>query len=307
MAEFRRCLYALAFVALLAGLTVPASAQALQCQNTTGVPPTVRAEGYSELMGDLIIDCTGGVPTAPGQLVPQVNIAINLDTYVSSKVTAVVNGNTEFLEALLIIDEPNSPSNPTRVIRNCGAGNDDNTAAGPGVCNILGGGSAGAATTYNGTAGHPNVFQGRSLVLITGQTNQALFLGVPIDPPGTLCPASDPDGDGTANLAVPCHRIIRITNIRGDASQTGVAQGNQTSSITAQTIANPVSGLPLDNPTHIVARVQLGLVTGGLTNNSVAGGKFDFIQCKILQDSSQLQGLAFSFRKRLRTPSSPGV
>jgi len=304
MAEFRRCLYALAFVALLAGLTVPASAQTFNCTNTTGVPPTVRAEGYAELVGDLIIDCTGGVPTPPGQLVPQVNIAINLDTYVSSKITAVVNSNTEFLESLVIIDEPNSPSNPTRVIRNCGAASEDTTAAGPGVCNIFGGGSSGAANSYDGTPGHPNVFQGRSLALINGQTNQVLFLSVPIDPPGTQCPAS------VANPGAACHRVIRITNIRGDASQTGVAQGNQTSSITAQIIANPVSGLPVDIPTHIVARVQLGLVTPSLKNSTATGGKFDFIQCSLLLDNvssnkNNAQALTFTFQEAFANAFKP--
>ena len=87
MADFRRCLYALALVALLAGFTVSASAQAFQCTNSTGVPPVVRAEGYSELMGDIVLDCTGGIPTPPNQTVPAVNIAVNLDTFVSSQTT----------------------------------------------------------------------------------------------------------------------------------------------------------------------------------------------------------------------------
>jgi hypothetical protein len=287
MADFRRCLYALALVALLAGLTIPASAQPFQCSNSTGVPPTVRAEGYAELVGDLVLDCTGGTPTPPNQQVPQVNISVNLDTFVSAKITKVVNLNTEFLESLLIVDEPNSAANPARAIRNCGAANEDTTAAGAGICALIGGGSTGAATTYDGTAGHPNVFQGRSLALITGQTNQVTFLAVPIDPPGTICPlqSSQP----------VCHRIIRITNIRGDASTTGVAQGNQTSSITAQVIVNPVSGLPLDNPSHVVARVQLGLVTPALTNSGLAGGDFSFIQCTLLQ--LQGQPLVFTFRE----------
>ena len=301
MADFRRYIYALAFVALLAGLTMPASAQPFNCTSSTGVPPVVRAEGYAELVGDLLLDCTGGVPTPPNQNVNQVNIAVNLDTFVSSKVTAVCgvggtcttgSGSTLFLESLIIIDEPNSPSNPTIGILNCGAaGAPDTSVAGPGICTIVGNGSTGASTQYNGTAGHPNVFQGRSLALITGQTNQVTFLSVPIDPPGTVCAAS---------IAVPgslCHRIVRITNIRGDASTTGVAQGNQTSSITAQILVNPTSGLPIDIPTHVVARVQLGLVPPGLSNNFVPGGKFDFIQCTLLQSSNQSQGLVFTFRE----------
>jgi hypothetical protein len=70
MADFRRYLYALALVALLAGLTVPASAQStLNCTQSTTSTPAVRAEGFSELLGDILLDCTGGTPTPPGQTV----------------------------------------------------------------------------------------------------------------------------------------------------------------------------------------------------------------------------------------------
>ena len=64
MADFRRLFYALALVTLLAGLIVPASAQAppFQCIANAGVPPIVRSEGYAELTGDLTLNCTGGVP-----------------------------------------------------------------------------------------------------------------------------------------------------------------------------------------------------------------------------------------------------
>ena len=97
MADFRRCLYALALVALLAGFTMTASAQSgFNCTQTTGVPPIVRAEGYTELMGDLVLDCTGGIPTPPNQTVPPVIIAVNLDVPVSSQVTQVLN-QVEFL------------------------------------------------------------------------------------------------------------------------------------------------------------------------------------------------------------------
>jgi hypothetical protein len=246
---------------LLALLTIPVAAQPFQCENTNGVPPTVRAEGSAELMGDIVFDCIGGTPTPPGQLVPQVNIAVQLDTYVSSKVTGVESIVTEvgtfqvqFLEALLLVDEPTSQINPTVPILNCGnTSTPDNTAAGPGVCQIFGGGSSGAAATYNGTAGHPNVFQGRSLALITGQQNQVIFIAVPIDPPGTICP-----NQATQPI---CHRIIRITNIRGNATTFGVTTGNSTAAVHAQTIVNPASGLPIDNPASVVARVQLGLTS----------------------------------------------
>src|SRR5581483_10733003 len=290
---------ALAFVVLLAGLTVPASAQqAFQCTNSTGVPPVVRAEGYAELMGDIVLDCTGGIPTAPNQTVPTVNIAVNLDTYVSSQTTQVIN-QVEFLESLLIIDEPNSPSNPARRILNCGRTEaPDNTSAGAGVCSVVGGGAFGAQNTYNGTNNHPNVFQGRSFRLITGQTNQVVFSGIPIDPPGTICPATNPSGDLATFVPGTCHRIIRITNIRGDASSKGVASGNQTSTITADLIINPSTGLPVDNPTKQVARVQLGLVGPALN-----AAKLDFIQCTALQN--QTQNLVYTFKEGFQNAFKP--
>jgi hypothetical protein len=288
MADFRRCLYALAFVALLAGLTMPASAQSFQCSNTTSVIPNVRGEGFAELLGDIVLDCTGGTPTPPNATVPQVNIVVQLDTSVSSKVTATVN-NVQFVEALLIVDEPNSTVNPpARLIRNCGYSSEDTTAAGAGVCISTGAGSAGAQFTYDGSGpGHSNVFQGRSLGLVTGQWNQVLFASVPIDPPGTICPAQ---------ISQPtCHRIIRITNIRGDAVAYNVGIGGLSAPVTANLIVNPVSGLPIDIFSHVIARVQAGLLTPIITNNSLPGGKFDFIQCTDL--AGQGQGIALAFRE----------
>jgi hypothetical protein len=125
-------------LALAAVFSVSAEGQAFQCADATGVPPIVRAEGFAELLGDIVLDCTGGVPTPPNQPVSQVTIILSLDTLVSSKVTAVID-RVEFLDSLLMIDEPNSPPNPTTPILNCGrAEAPDNTAAGAGVCSITG-------------------------------------------------------------------------------------------------------------------------------------------------------------------------
>ncbi len=303
MADFRRCLYALALVALLAGLTVPASAQTFQCGTNTSNVPLVRAEGFTELLGDILLDCTGGIPTPPGQTVPTVNLTVALDqgVNITSQVTAVLSG-VEFLEALVIIDEPNSSSNPTRPLLNCGRTEaPDNTAAGVGVCSITGdgnhgGGALGAANTYDGTAasagnpgGHPNVFQGRSFRLIGGAPNQMVFAGLPIDPPGTICPnqSSQP----------VCHRIIRITNIRGDATAVAVVSTTNTRPINASLNSNPFSGLPVDNQSRPIATVQLGL-SGGLNAPMLS-----FIQCSSLQ--SQTQNLVWTFQESFNNVFKP--
>jgi hypothetical protein len=291
MADFRRCLYALALVALLAGLTVPASAQAFQCQSSTSNVPLVRAEGYTELLGDIVLDCTGGIPTPPGQTVPTVSITVALDQGVdiTSQVTAVING-VEFLESLVIIDEPNSPSNPSRQILNCGrTAAPDNTAAGAGVCAIFGGGALGAANTYDGSNNHPNVFQGRSFRLIGGAPNQMVFSGVPIDPPGTIC--------ANQSSQPVCHRIIRITNIRGDATAVAVVSSTNTRPINASLNTNPFSGLPVDSASKPIATVELGL-SGGLN-----APKLDFIQCSPLQN--QPQPLVFTFQESFNNVFKP--
>ena len=102
--------------ALLAGLTVPASAQPVTCNSSVTVTPIVRSQGLAELVGDLVLYCTGGTPTAAGNPVPAVNITVFLNTNITSKVlgtqlAAFGNGQTSQLdEALLIIDEPNSPN-----------------------------------------------------------------------------------------------------------------------------------------------------------------------------------------------------
>jgi len=275
MADFRKWLYAFAVVALLAGLTIPASAQSTtQCIANASNPNIARAEGYTELMGDLTLSCTGGTPTPAGQLVPQINIQIFLTQNVTSKITAVLSsssagGTITFLESLLIIDEPNTPQNPNTPILNCGAaGAPDATVSGPGVCNIIAfGPTAGASSpaTYNGSTGHPNVFQGRlGTIQNSGFPSSIVFSGVPFDPPGTAT------------------RFLRITNVRANANGAGIAQANQTSQIVMNVGATGNTALQINNPQQTVAYVQRGLVS------SIQKTRLDFAQC--IQEAKQLPG-----------------
>src|SRR5579871_3908414 len=105
MADFRKWLFAFAVVALMLGLQVSASAQtnapAFACTANAGVPPIVRAEGVTELVGDLILNCTGGTFTPAGLNIPQSNVQIFLNTNVTSRTYA---GGLS--EAILTIDEP---------------------------------------------------------------------------------------------------------------------------------------------------------------------------------------------------------
>jgi hypothetical protein len=301
MADFRKWFYALAVVALLAGFTVPVSAQAppFQCVANAGVPPIVRAEGYTELVGDLTLNCVGGVPTPAGQTVPPVNVTILLSTNITSKLLTS-NG---FNEALLIIDEPHSAVNPGRNILNCGAsGAPDIGISGPGVCAITSIGNP--ALTYDGTkegtfaggvattcgsagapaidtygCGRPNVFQGRQGTQQNpGQFNSTVFLGVPVDPPGT-----------TTN------RTIRITNVRANAVAVGVSNTFTTANITMNISINGNTSISINNPQQLVAYVQRGLVTS-------VTGYFSYLQC-----NSVNAAIFGSTSGTLSSPGGPGT
>jgi hypothetical protein len=295
MADFRKWLYALAVVALLAGFTTSASAQIPTtpvCSSQVATNVLARAEGYTEEVGDVVVTCTGGIPTAAGYPVPQADITISLSQNVTSRITAsTASGN--FLEALLIIDEPNSPTNPATQILNCGAPGAPEapflSTSGPGVCEIISQGPTSGSSsplTYNGSlqtntttactvstsnltsllgttaaagcTGHPNVFQARQ-----GQTaNVIVFHGVPLDPPGSTT------------------RILRFTNIRVNANGAGIAQANQTSLITMNVASAGTSTLQITFQGLNVATVQPSLSVAPAYKNT------SFAQCL-----SQAKGL----------------
>jgi len=259
MADFRKWLFALAAVALLAGLSAPASAQtAIVCTVQSATDNLVRIEGLTEQVGDVVLACTGGTPTQAGSGVPSVNIQLFLNLAVTSRITAVLGSNgsggiTTFDEALLIIDEPNSAINPNNPLLNCGnAGAPDNTFSGPGVCTITSTGVPSA--TYNGTPGHPNVFQGRQ-ALNSLSNNSVVFNSIPFDPPGT----------GT--------RFLRITNVRVDANALGVSAPTVQIPITMGIGSSGLGSLPLSFLSLTVATAQQGVTATVIAKN------LTFAQC----------------------------
>ena len=94
MADFRKLLLALAAVTLV--FTTFASAQTPYSCNATAVPTLVRSEGIAELVGDVLLTCTGVVPTAG----IQANIRVRLNATVTSN---VLSGST--LDTILLLDE----------------------------------------------------------------------------------------------------------------------------------------------------------------------------------------------------------
>lgn len=144
-------------VALLLGSAGIARAQ-LACTANVGAASSLRSEVLTELVGDLVVVCTGGTPTALGALVPRVNVTV----YVNSSVTSrLLGGSTSASEALLLVDEP-APVSQSPCASSTG-------------CSILGTGTG--AGTYSGAFGRPNVFQG------VVSANSVTWQGVPLDPP----------------------------------------------------------------------------------------------------------------------------
>jgi hypothetical protein len=227
---------------LVVGLAASALAQPspMLC-GTSANNPLLREEGYTEPVGDLFIVCTGGVPTAPGDVVPAADFTVFFNnTRITSKVTATAASNTLlFTESLLLVDEPNTNLGTQHPILNCGqTGAPDDGPAGPGVCSITSTGDPTA--TYDGTTGHPNVFQAR--VEDSVYFSSIKFVGVPVDPPGT------------GNV-----RYFRITNLRANATAfTGCSM------TTLCTISATVSATLPGNTDPFIGNVQAGTILPGL-------------------------------------------
>jgi len=288
MPEFRKWIIASAGLALFAGL---ASAQvggqpggastgtygAFTCGVTNGaVTPTLRAEGFTELTGDIVLICSGGspLPTNTGVAIPTANITVFLNTTVTSR---LLSTTTTQSEALLLVDEPGSqlsgygPSLPQIVCSTPLVG------AGPGGCTeyigtssqegtgaLLVGGvpvstvsSATACTNTSTCSAGANVFQG----ITSG--NQVVFNGIPVMPPAST-------GDT---------RVYRITNVRANAN--GVTAGGATpGAVTASISINSSTSIAITSSTLTTGFVQQGLSTAnsGLRNtantSSSTGGAF---------------------------------
>ena len=266
MADFRKWLYAFAVVALLAGFTIPASAQVLMSCQGSANNPLIRAEEYTAQAGDIFITCTGGVPTVQGALIPKVNITVFVtNTNITSKITDTVNV-PNFNEALLVVDEAGSVGSGNKLL-NCGRAG---TAAVVGPPAIAATAGAAYGTTpftcdtaapigngtgaYDGNDNHPNVFQGRQFDGSQGHAIQ--FIGVPIDPPGTN------------GLVIPT-RTLRITNLRVNAAGLGVTP-NSSNNFSFVTINSTVSFNGTNFGGNQIVNVQNGTVRLGLLVGSHA-------------------------------------
>jgi hypothetical protein len=204
MAAFRRCVIALAVLAVFAGL---ASAQVMNCSVTSQQGNiNLRSESKAELISDLLITCSStSVNLQTLTPAPVVNFTVTFNAPVTSKILVGATGASPYnqSEALMLIDDPQN--SPTAQVANFGTG------ATQGLCgfsatlfgcaafpNIKGGVpvmSASAQAPDAPAAGAANIYQGIS------SGNSLTFFGVPVIPPGSTST-----------------RTFRVTNVRVNAS-----------------------------------------------------------------------------------------
>jgi hypothetical protein len=286
MVAFRKLFPALAIGAFLLGTATTASAQGaggqpLVCSTDAGVPPVVRAESHTDLVGDIVLICTGGDPNRA--------LTANFQLFLNTNITSRLLGGG-LSEALLMIDEPGAarlnadgtPSTSTTPFCLSPASNSnsvpndsDGTTVGgnslvPGlpVGGLFG---TGAEPSCNPSAANQSyqqntytMFRGQPATAANGAANAAVvWPGVPIVPPGTT---------GT--------RVVRITNIRANAAGVPASTSLVPTQIFSFLSISASQSLALNNPQQAVAFVLPGLQFDvRACNGGSTGVPRSFVQC----------------------------
>lgn len=262
MADFRRWFIALAVLALMAGL---ASAQvglagtttagSLFCSANAASIPQLRAEGFTELTGDILISCTGGPAYATGATIPITDITVYMAP--NSPITSrLFSSTTNVSEVALLIDEPGSGL-ATSVTGQYGPKAPQSLCTSNAGCQAFVGvdasGIAVAVTAVGGSTAAQNVYQG---YLNQVGANTVTFYGVPVLPPVTT----------------GLSRVFRITNLRFPA----VGLANQ-APVNATISTSPSTVLPLGaGGTGSSFPVGVVISPGLITSN---GTVTSFYQC----------------------------
>lgn len=298
MSHFRKMLFALAAVASFFGVTGNANAQGSNpfvC-NTSFSPLVVRVEGLRELVGDIVINCTGGNVVGPyyntsgtftlawpaangvvaganlttnatanpavalassnSAVAPAINISVSV---LGSRITNRIYSGTNLTDALLFIDDPTTPSAGTTRANQRLCTTVDATTNQPGVCTTLSYFYENGFATGAGYVGNgpTNVFQGQYGIGGGFVPNDQTVTFVGV-------PVVQPGIAGTPAGNPGGNRTYRIKNIRVQVANTLTVGGQIQAFISIQ---NPPANLVLNNAQGVVGFVQRGLffdtVSGG--------------------------------------------
>src|ERR1700751_4676654 len=95
-----RLFYACFFCLLISSAFGLANAQTILTCNSTSVPPIVHVEGIAERIGDIVLNCSGGMPAA--------QITGNLSIFLSVNVTNRVSGSN-VTDVVFTVDSGSGP------------------------------------------------------------------------------------------------------------------------------------------------------------------------------------------------------
>lgn len=221
--------------------------------NVTATAVAVRAGGGAERTADVVVACTGGFPTGKGQTVQPINWVLTFSNTATSRPLAA-----GWSDALMVVDEP-QPQNQSACL----------TANG--ICAIIGTGVP--QQTYDGSAGHPNIFQAEY------SGNTLAWRGIPFDPPGT----------GVT-------RIFRFTNLR-----VAPKDGNVLVSV------NGPSGqlVTVNNPTQLIAVAQTPLSVSA-SGAEAAGGRLSKFTVNLAEQFAEVLKAGSAAGSVPSAQSSPG-
>lgn len=178
----RRLLFLLTSLGVALPLGAQVAAPPVTCAATAPSPRAVRAEGKAELVGDVVVTCTGGSPIGVDLVIPSVSFTLLFNSTIASKTLG-----PGVSEILALLDEPAPTAQFPCLESACVS-----------FGNGLGSGYYGPTVFSTGAFGNPNIFQGN----IT--SGNAVNFVLPFDPPGA----------GQT-------RVFRFTNIRLDATTAG--------------------------------------------------------------------------------------
>lgn len=285
MSDFRKVILALAVVALMA-TSAFAQSTPINC-SVQASNPTVRAEGITELVGDVYIRCTGLLLSTfqpAGTASPTVTVLVNYNAPITNRVV----GGGRMTDAVLFIgyDDNDALNGDPGVSENnvnpCPAGTEDtNTGQCPNLvsnANVLIPGMSRSTANAN-TLSHVNVFQG---IIQSATTIQ--FTSVPFSQyPAVAAPACG--GPVTSGIGPNCPfvRVFRVKNVRlgiaGNLSNNSPVSASVFFTNPAQPTPNSLSNIIFSNNTQQVGFVNTGVAFARYSAGGGTGVPVGFAQC----------------------------
>jgi hypothetical protein len=205
--------------------------------NSAAVPPLVRAEGMSELVGNIVLTCTNTPPAAGGTLQSYVVVNFGDSLNVNISNNRGLGGNPNLTDAVLVVN--------------------DNHCTAPAAA----GSTFGSCGAVDGSVQDPQFG-------VLAADNRLEWNQVAIPVPGGLRPGADssqPCSDG--DVCFPAVTTIRLASVRANASQLGVP-----SSATFPS-TQITSWLSITGPTTLAVTNNVLNVAVPLPGLIVAGGE----------------------------------